>query len=81
MKDLFTATCACLLTVLQSGCFAHSPTVKPPESLLTKVPMTLPPLTDGTGKDVVLTMKEWASYYHECRIRQHGLVDAINENF
>jgi len=24
-------------------------------------------------------MKEWASYYHQCRIRQHGLVDAINE--
>lgn len=44
---------------------------------MTKVPMTLPPLTDGTGKDVVLTMKEWASYYHECRIRQHGLVDAV----
>lgn len=48
---------------------------------MTKVPDQLPPLTDGTGQDVVLTMREWGSLYHECRIRQHGLVEAINEVF
>lgn len=46
---------------------------------MVKVPMTLPNLTDGTGKDVVLTMQAWGNQYQECRIRQHGLVDAINE--
>lgn len=44
-----------------------------------KVPMELPQMTDGTGATIGETMKVWASYYHECRIRQHGLVDAINE--
>lgn len=44
---------------------------------MTKVPETLPKLTDGTGQDVVLTMRDWASLYHECRVRQHGLIDAI----
>lgn len=44
-----------------------------------KVPMTLPPLTDGTGQDVILTMRDWASLYHECRIRQHGLIDALEQ--
>jgi hypothetical protein len=67
--------------VTLSGCFIQSPMVKPPESLMTKVPNTLPPLTDGTGRDVVLTMREWGSQYHECRIRQHGLIDAINEAY
>lgn len=46
---------------------------------MVKVPQTLPLLTDGTAQDVTLTMRDWASQYHECRIRQHGLVDAINE--
>jgi hypothetical protein len=36
-------------------------------------------LTDGTGKDVILTMRDWASQYHECKTRHNGLVDAINE--
>ncbi len=36
-------------------------------------------MSDGTGEVIGQTMNEWASLYHECRIRQHGLVDAINE--
>lgn len=46
---------------------------------MVKVPQALPEMTDGTGATVGETMKVWASHYHECRIRQHGLVDAINE--
>lgn len=48
---------------------------------MTKVPETLPEMTDGTGKEIGRTMNLWASQYHECRIRQHGLIDAINEAF
>ncbi|MBN7768850.1 hypothetical protein KUV44_00115 [Marinobacter daepoensis] len=44
-----------------------------------KVPAELPQMTDGTGATVGNIMNIWASHYHECRIRQHGLVDAINE--
>jgi len=46
---------------------------------LTRCPQELPMLTDGTGKDVVLTMRDWASQYHDCKTRHNGLVDAINE--
>jgi hypothetical protein len=55
------------------------PEVKPQENLMVKVPSQLPTMSDGTGAVIGEAMKEWASYYHQCRIRQHGLVDAINE--
>ncbi len=62
-----------------SGCFATWLSVTPPANLMTKCPETLPTLTDGTGKDIVLTMRDWASEYHDCKTRHNGLVDAINE--
>ncbi|OLO03435.1 hypothetical protein BTW07_14775 [Salinicola socius] len=48
------------------------------QTLLTRCPQTLPPLTDGTGRDVVLTMRDWASQYQRCAIRHNGLLDALN---
>jgi hypothetical protein len=69
----------CLLALTLSGCFGTLLQVKPPENLMTKCPKALPMLTDGTGKDVILTMRDWASQYHECKTRHNGLVDAINE--
>ncbi|WP_442915357.1 Rz1-like lysis system protein LysC [Marinobacter sp. OP 3.4] len=65
--------------MLLSGCSTAPPVVKPQENLLIKCPKTLPPLTDGTARDVVLTMSDWASQYHDCATRQRGLVDAIKE--
>ena len=53
--------------------------MKPQENLMVKVPSQLPTMSDGTGAVIGEAMKEWASHYHQCRIRQHGLVDAINE--
>lgn len=51
--------------------------VWPPQNLMAKCPPTLPLLTDGTGKDVALTMSDWASQYHDCKTRHNGLIDAI----
>lgn len=42
-----------------------------------KVPETLPKLTDGTGGDIVPAMAVWGTQYKTCRIRQHGLIDAV----
>lgn len=53
--------------------------MRPQENLLVKVPTQLPQMSDGKGKTVAATMRLWASQYQECRIRQHGLVDAWNE--
>lgn len=53
--------------------------MKPQENLLVKVPAHLPEMSDGKGQEVATTMRLWASQYHECRVRQHGLVDAWNE--
>lgn len=47
---------------------------------MTKCPQTLTTLTDGTGKDVILTMRDWASTYHDCKTRHNGLVDAIEDS-
>ncbi|HLV15998.1 MAG TPA: hypothetical protein VKY70_00855 [Pseudomonas sp.] len=44
-----------------------------------KCPEHLQLLTDGTGRDVALTMSAWAATYHECRTRHNGLVDALKE--
>jgi len=48
---------------------------------MVKCPTSLTLLTDGTGQDVVLTMRDWSTTYHDCATRHNGLVDAINENF
>lgn len=67
------------LLFLLSGCSTPPPVRQEVDqsSLLLKFPESLPLLTDGTGRDIVLTMREWASMYHECRIRHNGLVDAV----
>lgn len=70
---------ACVLSLSLSGCLTLRPEVMPQENLMVKVPQELPQMTDGTGAVIGETMKVWASYYHECRVRQHGLVDAIRE--
>lgn len=48
---------------------------------MTKVPKTLPELNSGTGQEIGRVMNLWGSQYHECRIRQHGLIDAVNRIF
>jgi|GEM_PF-1259717 len=47
---------------------------------MVKCPKTLPELTDGTGEDVTLTMREWAKQYHRCAIPHNGLVEAIRSS-
>lgn len=79
LKSLFSAMFVSLLAMTLSGCLIFQPKERPPENLLTKCPQELPMLTDGTGKDVVLTMRDWANQYHDCKTRHNGLVDAINE--
>lgn len=44
-----------------------------------KCPTALPLLTDGTGQDVVITMRDWSTTYHDCATRHNGLVDALDE--
>ncbi len=46
---------------------------------MVKCPESLPLLTDGTGQDVTITMREWASQYHRCAIPHNGLVDALEQ--
>lgn len=46
-------------------------------SLMQPCPEKLPPLTDGTGGDVALTMSAWASQYHHCAARHNGLIKAL----
>lgn len=48
-----------------------------PAALLVKCQPGLPLLRDGTAADVALTMADWASQYHDCRILHDGLVDAL----
>ena len=64
-----------------SACSATPPPAAPliQQSLMQRCPEQLPPLTDGTGGDVALTMSSWASQYHRCATRHNGLVDAIEE--
>ncbi|WP_420827749.1 hypothetical protein [Halomonas binhaiensis] len=49
------------------------------QTLLTPCPSALPPLTDGTGGDVALTMTAWASQYHSCATRHNGLIEALED--
>ncbi|QFT84495.1 hypothetical protein FIU88_05810 [Halomonas sp. THAF12] len=46
---------------------------------MTPCPAALSRLTDGTGKDVVLTMDDWAGQYHRCATRHNGLIQALEE--
>lgn len=45
--------------------------------MLVKCPLALPALRDGTAGEVAQTMVEWAGMYHDCRLMQAGLVDAL----
>ncbi|WP_442908413.1 hypothetical protein [Halomonas sp. HG01] len=47
--------------------------------MMTPCPAALPRLTDGTGKDVVLTMDDWAGQYHRCATRHNGLIQALED--
>ncbi|WP_446718524.1 hypothetical protein [Halomonas sp. S2151] len=47
--------------------------------MLTPCPTTLPPLTDGTARDVALTLRDWANQYHGCATRHNGLIDVLSE--
>lgn len=49
-----------------------------PSALLVKCPAALPLLDGGTAAEVGLTMADWAAQYHDCRILQAGLVDALD---
>lgn len=53
------------------------PKVHDQQNLLMKCPPALPQLGDGTGRDVLVTMREWASQYHDCATRHNGLVDTL----
>lgn len=44
---------------------------------MVKCEPALPALTDGTAGDIALTMADWATKYHDCRIIHDGLVDAL----
>lgn len=44
-----------------------------------RCPDALPLLTTGTGEDVALTMKAWASQYHRCATRHNGLIDVLDK--
>ncbi|RQW71328.1 hypothetical protein EBB56_09210 [Halomonas sp. YLB-10] len=63
-----------------SGCSTTPPPAAPPlqQTLLTPCPTTLPPLTDGTARDVALTLRGWASQYHGCATRHNGLIESLD---
>ncbi|WP_436799134.1 Rz1-like lysis system protein LysC [Halomonas alkalicola] len=67
------------MSLTLSACSTTPPPAAPPiqQSLLSRCPAELPPLTDGTGGDVALTMASWAGQYHRCATRHNGLVDAL----
>lgn len=45
--------------------------------MLVKCPEELTQLSDGTGRSVVLLIKDVAAAYHDCKVRHNGLVDAV----
>ncbi|WP_447045343.1 hypothetical protein [Vreelandella sp. H-I2] len=47
--------------------------------MMKRCPETLPPLGDGTGGDVTLTMGTWASQYHDCATRHNGLIETLED--
>ncbi|WP_442604708.1 hypothetical protein [Oceanimonas pelagia] len=47
------------------------------QNLLVPCPERLPPLADGTGREVVLTMQSWAAQYHRCAMRNNGLIEVV----
>lgn len=71
MSALGRTLCACSTAPLPASGLIQ-------QTLLTRCPETLPPLTDGTGGEITLTMNDWAWQYHDCATRHNGLVDALN---
>lgn len=74
---------AFVLSLSLSACSTQPQTVTKPayqQNLLTPCPTTLPHLTDGTGRDVAITMRDWARTYHRCQIRHNGLVKAVKDD-
>ncbi|WP_443093378.1 Rz1-like lysis system protein LysC [Halomonas cupida] len=65
-----------------SACSTTPPPAPSPiqQTLLTPCPSALPPLTDGTGGDVALTMSAWASQYQRCATRHNGLINALEKH-
>lgn len=70
------ATALALMLAL-SACSTAQHRARAPTALLVKCPPALPTLRDGTAGDVAQTMVEWAGMYHDCRLMQAGLVDAL----
>ncbi|OLO05206.1 hypothetical protein BTW07_05735 [Salinicola socius] len=62
------------------ACSTTPQPAEPPtqQNLKRKCPPTLPPLNDGTGGEITLTMNAWAWQYHDCATRHNGLVDALD---
>jgi len=78
-RSLFIAMSASLMALL-SACSTPQPAEKPrviQQGLLVKCPDQLSQLSDGTAGEVAVTMKEWASTYHDCKTRHNGLVDVL----
>lgn len=46
---------------------------------MTPCPSSLPALSDGTGREVALTLADWAAQYHRCAARHNGLVEVLEE--
>uniref|UniRef100_UPI0035698DE9 hypothetical protein n=1 Tax=Marinobacter sp. TaxID=50741 RepID=UPI0035698DE9 len=70
----------CVLSLTLSGCsmLRYGVSLSPDQqTLLTKCPKVPAQLTDGTGADVAIVIKETASVYHDCATRHNGLVDAV----
>ncbi|WP_422677906.1 Rz1-like lysis system protein LysC [Bisbaumannia pacifica] len=69
------------MSLTLSACSTTPPPAAPPiqQTLLAPCPAQLPPLTDGTGGDIALTMASWASHYHRCATRHNGLVQALEQ--
>lgn len=72
---------AVLLGLFVSSCSTHpsGANLSPDQQgLLVKCPPVPAQLSDGTGRDAALVIKEVAAIYHDCKIRHNGLVDAVN---
>ena len=48
-------------------------------NLIHKCDDTLPILDGNTGAEIAPLMVQWASQYHDCRLRHNGLVDAVTQ--
>lgn len=66
-----------VLAAMTAACSTAQHRAPVPTALLVKCPPALPELRDGTAGEVAQTMVEWAGMYHDCRVMQAGLVDAL----